>query len=82
MVLNLKDINTVSSGVMFCSQIEVSKGKSVRAIQTRELGDDNFIHLSERIRIDHANSNPSQLVKRKDIVFRTRGSDKYRYIFK
>ena len=73
MVLNLKDIATVSSGVTFRSRIEASKDGSVRIIQMKDLGDDNFVHLEDSIRTDRPKPKPNQLAKRGDIIFRSRG---------
>jgi len=73
MILKLKDIATVSSGVTFRSRIEASKDGSVRVIQMKDLGDDNFVHLSESIHIDHTKPKSNQLAKLGDIIFRSRG---------
>jgi restriction endonuclease S subunit len=73
MILKLKDIATVSSGVTFRSRIEASKDGGVRVIQMKDLGDDNFVHLGESIHIDHTQPKPNQLAKRGDIIFRSRG---------
>lgn len=73
MILNLKDIATVSSGVTFRSRIEASRDGDVRVIQMKDLGDDNFVHLSESIHIDRAKPRPNQLVRSGDIIFRSRG---------
>ena len=73
MILKLKDIATVSSGVTFRSRIEPSKDGGVRLIQMKDLGDDNFVHLSDSIRIAHTKPKPNQLAKLGDIIFRSRG---------
>ena len=75
MILKLKDIATVSSGVTFRSRIEASKDGSVRVIQMKDLGGDNFVHLSEsiHIHIDHTKPKSNQLAKLGDIIFRSRG---------
>jgi hypothetical protein len=72
MILKLKDIATVSSGVTFRSRIEAYKGGDVRVIQMKDLGDDNFVHLGESIHIDHTKPKPNQLAKRGDVIFRSR----------
>lgn len=73
MVLKLKDIATVSSGVTFRSRIEASKDGDVRVIQMKDLGYDNFVHLGESIHIHHTKPKPNQLAKLGDIIFRSRG---------
>ncbi len=73
MILKLKDIATVSSGVTFRSRIEATKDGNVRVIQMKDLGDDNFVHLSESIHIDHTKPKSNQLAKLGDIIFRSRG---------
>lgn len=73
MVLKLKDIAKVSSGVTFRSRIEASPKGSVRVVQMRDLGDDNFVHLNESLYIDYAKPKPNQLLKSGDVIFRSRG---------
>lgn len=73
MMLKLKDIATVSSGVTFRSRIETSRDGNVRVIQMKDLGDDNFVHLKESIHIDHSKPKPNQLARPGDIIFRSRG---------
>ncbi len=38
----------------------------------KDLGDDNFMHLSKSIHIDHTKPKPNQLTKLGDIIFRSR----------
>jgi restriction endonuclease S subunit len=73
MILKLKDIATVSSGVTFRSRIKVSTDGGVRVLQMKDLGDDNFVHLSKSIHIGHTKPKPNQLTKIGDIIFRSRG---------
>ena len=73
MILKLKDIATISSGVTFRSRIEASKDGSVRVIQMKDLGVDNCVYLDESIHIDHTKPKSNQLAKRGDIIFRSRG---------
>ena len=73
MILQLKELATVSSGVTFRSRIEACKDGGVRVIQMKDLGDDNFVHLSESIYINHTKLKPNQFVKLGDIIFRSRG---------
>ena len=73
MILKLKGIATVSSGVTFRSRIEASKDGGVRLIQMKDLGDDNFVHLKESVYIEHTKPKPNQLARPGDIIFRSRG---------
>ncbi len=73
LALTLKNIATVSSGATFRSQIKPSENGSMRVIQMKDLGDDNFVHLKESTRIDHSGPRPEQLAKLGDIIFRSRG---------
>lgn len=73
MVLKLKDIATVSSGVTFRSRVEVSNNGGVRVIQMKDLGDDNFVHLNETVHVDLSTPKPNQLARLGDIIFRSRG---------
>ncbi len=73
MVLKLKDIATVLSGVTFRSRIEASKDGGVRVIQMKDLGDDNLVHLRNIIHISYIKPKPNQLAKQRDIIFRSRG---------
>ena len=73
MVLKLKDIATISSGVTFRSRVEISNNGGVRVIQMKDLGDDNFVHLNEIIHVDLSTPKPNQLARLGDIIFRSRG---------
>ena len=73
MILRLKDIATISSGVTFRSRIEASKNGNIRVIQMKDLGDDNLVHLDNSIQIIHPKPRPNQLAKSGDIIFRSRG---------
>lgn len=73
MILKLKDIATVSSGVTFRSRIETSKYGDIRVIQMKDLGADSIVHLDENIHIDHIKPKPNQLAKLGDVIFRSRG---------
>ncbi len=75
MIFKLKDLATISSGVTFRSRIEPSRNGGVKLIQMKDLGDDNFVHLAESIRIDHPKPRPNQLAKLGDIIFRSRGQN-------
>lgn len=69
----LKDIAQISSGVTFRARIDVATGCGVRVIQMKDLGDDNRVHLSKAIQIDHPKPKDYQLARRGDLIFRSRG---------
>lgn len=69
----LKDIAQISSGVTFRTRIDVAAGYGVRVIQMKDLGDDNRVHLSKAIQIDHPKPKDYQLARRGDLIFRSRG---------
>ncbi len=73
MILKLKDIATISSGVTFRSRIEQSASGNIRIIQMKDLGDDNFVHLKETMQIEYPRPKPGQLARQGDIIFRSRG---------
>ena len=73
MLLKLKDIATVSSGVTFRSRIKTSVDGNVRIIQMKDLGSDNSVHLENLMQIDYIKPRSNQLVKHGDIIFRSRG---------
>ena len=73
MILTLKDIATVSSGVTFRARMEPSPSGNVKVIQMKDLGDDNTVHLKGVIQIQYANPKPAQLARVDDIIFRSRG---------
>lgn len=73
MILKLKDVAAISSGVTFRSRVKPSKSGGIRVIQMKNLGDDNVVHLSESIHIDYIKPRPNQLAKMGDIIFRSRG---------
>lgn len=73
MTIKLKDIAIVSSGLTFRSRIEAMISGNVGIIQMKDLGKDNLVYLEHVMRINYEQPKPSQLVRKGDIVFRSRG---------
>ena len=73
MILQLKNIAAVSSGVTFRSRIEASTSGNVRVIQMKDLGEDNLVHLDQTICVNLPKPKPNQLTQIGDIIFRSRG---------
>ncbi len=73
MILRLKNIATVSSGITFRSRIEPSQSAAIRIIQMKDLGEDNTVHLDRAIKVDLKKPKKGQFAKIGDIIFRSRG---------
>ena len=39
----------------------------------KDLGEDNFVHFDQAVRVDHAKPKPNQLIQFGDLIFRSRG---------
>lgn len=72
-MIKLKNIAQVSSGMTFRVRIDVATGGGVRVIQMKDLGNDNRVHLSKAIQIDHPKPKDYQLARRGDLIFCSRG---------
>ena len=57
----------------FRVRIDVATGGGVRVIQMKDLGNDNRVHLSKAIQIDHPKPKDYQLARRGDLIFCSRG---------
>ena len=71
-MLHIKDIALVQMGVSFRSRIEPEADGTVAVIQMRDLTDDNKLSHRNLITI-RMNGLSDHLVKRKDLIFRSRG---------
>ena len=73
-MLHIKDIALVQMGVSFRSRIEPEADGTVAVIQMRDLTDDNKLSHRNLILITiKMNGLSDHLVKRKDLIFRSRG---------
>lgn len=70
MLKNLADIQT---GYSFRGRLEYSDSGNVRVIQMKDLNSDNIVDCRELIKIDMKDVKEHHLVKKGDLVFRSRG---------
>ena len=69
----LKDIARVQMGVPFRSRIEPEADGTVAVIQMRDLTEDNKLSHRNLVTVKMNSLNDSHLVRRKDLIFRSRG---------
>ena len=72
-MLHIKDIALVQMGVSFRSRIEPEADGTVAVIQMRDLTDDNKLSHRNLITVTMDGLSDRHLVKRKDLIFRSRG---------
>ena len=73
MLCRLKDIALVQMGISFRSRIEPETDGNVAVIQMRDLTEDNKLGHCNLIIAKMNGLNDRHLVKRKDLIFRSRG---------
>ena len=73
MRLKIKGLATVQMGYSFRSRLETSEDGSVAVIQMKDLLDDNTVYCDCLARIDMDDIKEHHLVRRGDLVFRSRG---------
>ncbi len=73
MEVGIKNIANVQVGYSFRSRLEASKGGAVAVIQMKDLLDNNTVGCDELIRIDMDKVKDHHLVRKGDLVFRSRG---------
>lgn len=73
MILKLKDIANIHSGITVRSRIESLENGKFKVVQMKDLGNDNVIDLSNCYSIDVKRPKNTQLLKSNDLVFRSRG---------
>ena len=72
-MLHIKDIALVQMGVSFRSRIEPEADGTVAVIQMRDLTEDNKLSHRNLLTIKMNGFSDRHLVKRKDLIFRSRG---------
>ena len=72
-MLHIKDIALVQMGVSFRSRIEPEADGTVAVIQMRDLTEDNKLSHRNLLTIKMNGFSDHHLVKRKDLIFRSRG---------
>ena len=73
MPCKLKDIAAVQMGVLFRSRIEPEVDGTVAVIQMRDLTEDNKLSPRNLITVKMNGFSDHHLVKRRDLIFRSRG---------
>lgn len=73
MEVGIKNIANVQVGYSFRSRLEVSKGGGIAVIQMKDLLDNNTVGCDELIMIDMDKVKDHHLVRKGDLVFRSRG---------
>jgi restriction endonuclease S subunit len=73
MRLQIKGLATVQMGYSFRSRLETSEDGSVAVIQMKDLLDDNTVYCDGLARIEMDDIKEHHLVRRGDLVFRSRG---------
>jgi len=71
--VGIKNIANVQVGYSFRSRLEVSKGGGIAVIQMKDLLDNNTVGCDELIMIDMDKVKDHHLVRKGDLVFRSRG---------
>ena len=69
----LKKITTVQTGYSFRSRLEASLSGDVAVIQMKDLCHDNTVDCNNLSRVDMTSVKESHIVKKGDLVFRSRG---------
>ncbi|MBD3385576.1 restriction endonuclease subunit S [candidate division KSB1 bacterium] len=73
METKLKSLATVQMGYSFRARLEASEGGDVAVIQMKDLLDDNTVDCGDLVRIDMEPVKEHHLVRKGDLVFRSRG---------
>ncbi|KUL33076.1 restriction endonuclease subunit S [Chlorobium limicola] len=73
MEVGIKNIANVQVGYSFRSRLEASKGGGIAVIQMKDLLDNNTVGCDELIMIDMDKVKDHHLVRKGDLVFRSRG---------
>jgi restriction endonuclease S subunit len=69
----LKNVADIQTGFSFRGRLEYSDSGNVRVIQMKDLNSDNIVDCHELIKIDMDEVKKHHLVKKDDLVFRSRG---------
>lgn len=75
MRIKLKEIALVQMGYSFRMRLEPIKKGNIAVIQMKDLTAENHVDISNLTRIHLDEMKPHHLVKKKDIIFRSRGLD-------
>jgi hypothetical protein len=73
MNVKIKKLATVQMGYSFRSRLESSEGGDVAVIQMKDLMEDNTVCFGELVRVNMDSVKEHHLVRKGDLVFRSRG---------
>ena len=73
MKINIKEIASVQMGYSFRSPLGPSQESGIAVIQMRDLKDDNTVNCHNLVKINMEDVNERHLVRRGDLIFRSRG---------
>ncbi len=73
MKLKLKKLATVQTGYSFRSRLEASRDGEIAVIQMKDLQDDNTVNCSYLTKVDMKAVKNQHLVRKGDLIFRSRG---------
>jgi len=73
MKVKIKELATIQMGYSFRSRLEASTNGDVAVIQMKDLFDNNVVCCDELSKIDMERVKDHHLVKREDLIFRSRG---------
>ncbi|MDX9703254.1 MAG: restriction endonuclease subunit S [Candidatus Auribacterota bacterium] len=71
--MKIKKIATVQMGYSFRSRLEASNSSDISVIQMKDLLNDNTVNCGDLVKIDMDAVKKHHLVKKGDLVFRSRG---------
>lgn len=73
MKTKLKHIANITTGVTFRSRIESNPSGTTKLVQMKDLTEQNSVSLDTTVTIDTPKLKESQLLKKGDLIFRSRG---------
>lgn len=73
MVEKLKNIATVRSGYSFRRRLEASENGNLSVIQMKDLSAENIVDCTDLIKTDSDHIKKNHLIKKGDLIFRSRG---------
>ena len=75
MKVRLKELAAVQTGYSFRSRLDTSERGGIAVIQMKDLRDDNTVDSQSLVKVDMNGMKEHHLVRKGDLVFRSRGLD-------
>lgn len=75
LIYNLKEMADIRTGYSFRSKLEQDLNGNVLVVQLKELSEKNTIDLSTAVKINMQELSENYILKKDDLVFRSRGLD-------